>query len=40
LCASRERDDLGDVALEVLLEALRVLAELAAEPVPVAVAGD
>jgi hypothetical protein len=38
LCASRERDDLGDVALEVLLEALRVPGELAAEPVPVAVA--
>jgi hypothetical protein len=36
--ASRESDDGGDVALEVLLEQLRVLSELAAEPVPVAIA--
>jgi len=36
--ASRECDDLGDVALEVLLEPVGILGELAAEAVPVAIA--
>jgi hypothetical protein len=36
--ASRECDDLGDVALEVLLEPVGILGELAAEAVPLAIA--